>query len=285
LRRIGIHSAADGAEVHQNAPSDSSRPGPPDDAPSPVLAIVPWGLILEDFLAPNELTLDDFCDEFTGSWMFGYVDALHAMGIRSVIVCVSSGVDVVTRRVHRPTGADICLLPVPRVYRFLRRGMRSAHGRTVTAVFRGPHWGHLALWPLLFAAKELAPFVSMPARTLARELERDGCRVVLCQEYEFPRFDVCVTLGQLKDLAVFGTFQGGDYQRWRLERIVRPLTVRRAAGLIIPSAAEVERVRTRYRPRAIAQIPNPIDLDTWRPYDRSPVRREFGIPEQARVAA
>ncbi len=268
-----------------NALLGSSTPRPPDGIRTPVLAIVPWGLILEDFLVPNQLTLGDFCDEFTGSWMFGYIEALHAAGIRTMIVCVSSDVDVVTRRVHRPTGADICLRPVPRFYRLLRRCMRFPYGRTAATTFRGSRPMQLPLLPLLFAAKELAPFVSMPVRTLAAELQRDGCRVILCQEYEFPRFDVCVTLGRLRGLAVFATFQGGDYQRWRLERIVRPLTVRRAAGLIIPSAAEVERVRARYRPRAIARIPNPVDLDTWRPYDRAAARRALGIPESARVAA
>jgi glycosyltransferase involved in cell wall biosynthesis len=250
-----------------------------------VLAIVPWGLILEDFLIPNQLTLDDFCDEFTGSWMFGYVDALDAAGIRTLIVCVSSGVEVVTRRVHRPTGADICLLPVPPLYRLLRRGMRDPYGRTATATFRGPTPLQLLLLPVLFAAKELAPFVSMPTRTLSAELRRDACRVLLCQEYEFPRFDVCVTLGRLQGVAVFATFQGGDYQRWRLERIVRPFSVRRADGVIIASAAEVDRVKRRYRPRAIARIPNPVDLDTWQPYDRAPVRHELAIPDNAPLVA
>lgn len=259
--------------------------GPTPSRDKPVLAIVPWGLILEDFLIPNQLTLDDFCDKFTGSWMFGYVDALDAAGIKTLIVCVSSGVDVVTRRVHRPTGADICLLPVPPLYRLLRRGMRAPYARTATATFRGPTPLQLPLLPVLFAAKELAPFVSMPARTLAAELRRDGCRVVLCQEYEFPRFDVCVTLGRLKGVAVFATFQGGDYQRWRLERILRPLSVRWADGFIIASAAEVHRVKRRYRPRAIARIPNPVDLDTWKPYDRAPVRRELAIPDNAPVVA
>jgi starch synthase len=254
-------------------------------SPKPTVAIVPWGLVLEDFLRPNGLTLDDYCDQFTGSWVFGYVDALATAGVKTLIVCVSSGVEIVTRRVHRPTGANICLLPVPRLYRLLRRGMRSPYGRTVRATFRGPTLAKLALLPLLFAAKEVAPFVSMPVRRLAAELQRDGCGVLLCQEYEFPRFDVCVALGRLRGLAVFGIFQGGDYQRWRLERILRPLTVREAAGLIVAPATEIERVRVRYRPRAVAQIPNPVDTAVWRPYDREQARKALGIAPSVPVAA
>jgi glycosyltransferase involved in cell wall biosynthesis len=254
-------------------------------AQRPIVALVAWGLIFEDFLRPNHLTLDAFCDEFTGSWMFGYVEALRAAGIETMIVCVSSGVDVVTRRVHGPTGATICLLPVPRPYRLLRAAMRSPHGRTVTTTFKGPRAAHLALLPLLFVLKELAPFISMSPRPFAALLKREGCRVVLCQEYEFPRFDVCVLLSRLMDVRVFATFQGGDYQRWRIERFVRPVTVRRADGLIIAPAAERVRVRTRYGERRVAPIPNPVDLGTWRRHDRAEARRTLGISEAARVAA
>lgn len=254
-------------------------------AERPVVALVAWGLIFEDFLRPNHLTLDAFCDEFTGSWMFGYVEALRAAGVETMIVCVSSGVDVVTRRLHGPTGATICLLPVPRLYRLLRLAMRSPHGRTVAQTFKGPKAAHVVFMPLLFVLKELAPFISMPPRAFARQLKREGCRVVLCQEYEFPRFDVCVLLSRLMDVRVFATFQGGDYQRWRIERFVRPISIRRADGLIIAPVAERERVRTRYGKRRVAAIPNPIDLATWRRHDRASVRHELGISDAARVAA
>jgi starch synthase len=249
------------------------------------VAIIPWGLILEDFLHPNGLTLDDFCDGFTGSWIFGYVDALRTAGVDSVIVAVSSGVDDVTWRVHSPTGATIVLLPVPRTYRALRKTMRSPHGRTARATFRGPRAVKLPLLPLLFLLKELAPYLATPLRKLAGVLELEACRTVLCQEYEFPRFDICVGLGRVKRIPVFASFQGGDYQRWKIEGLVRPLTVRAAAGLIIPSQTEVTRVETRYRPRAVARIPNPVDLGVWRPYERAHARTELGIPETAPVAA
>jgi glycosyltransferase involved in cell wall biosynthesis len=249
------------------------------------VALVTWGLILEDFLRPNHLTLDAFCDEFTGSWMFGYVEALRAVGVETMIVCVSSGVDVVTRRVHGPTGATICILPAARPYRLLRTAMRSPHGRTVATTFRGPRAAHLVLFPVLFLLKELSPFFSMPLRMFAEQVKREGCRVVICQEYEYPRFDVCVLLSRFMNVRVFATFQGGDYQRWRVERFIRPITVRRAGGLIIAPASERDRVRTRYGKQRVAPIPNPIDLTTWRRHDRAAVRSALGISDAARVAA
>jgi glycosyltransferase involved in cell wall biosynthesis len=250
-----------------------------------VVAILLWGLLIEDFLTPNRLTLDEFCDDFIGSWVFGYADALRTAGVETVIVAVSSSVAAASARRHRATGTEIVLLPPPRLYRILRRAMRAPQARTASATFRGPRVLQLPLLPLLWLAKELAPYVSMPARTLGEELQRRSCSVLLCQEYEFPRFDVCVALARMRHLRVFGVFQGGDYQRWRLERVIRPFAISRADGLIIPSAAEVARVRRRYRPRTIARIPNPVDVDVWRAGERRPVRRELGIADDALVAA
>jgi len=250
-----------------------------------VLALLPWGLVLEDFLVPNRLSLDDFCNDFTGSWMFGYATALRTAGVDTVIVCVSAGVDAVAHRIHGPTGTPVCVLPVPRPYRLLRSRMQFPYARAVAGVFGGPPPLRRALYPLLVAAKETAPFLATPVAALARELRRYGCDAVLCQEYEFPRFDVCVALGRLLGLPVYASFQGGDYQRWRLERLLRPLSVRAAAGLVVAPRAEVERVRERYRPRRVARIPNPVDLELWRPQDRAAARRALGFPEEARVAA
>jgi glycosyltransferase involved in cell wall biosynthesis len=249
------------------------------------VAIIPWGLVIEDFLTPNRLTLEDFCDEFTGSWVFGYAKALRSVGLRPIIVCVSSSVETVGWRTHLPTGTEICLLPVPRTYRILRRAMSAPYGRSVWSTFRGPRAMHVVLFPLLSAAKELAPFLATPVRKLRRELRRASCGVLLCQEYEFPRFDTCVGLSRLSSIRVFGVFQGGDYQRWRLERIVRPRTIPRAAGLIIPSTTEIERVRRLYAVPPIEQISNPIDLDVWKPSAGERGRSALDIPDRAPVVA
>lgn len=252
----------------------------------PVVALVPWGLAIEDFLVPNGLSLDDFCGAFTGSWIFGAADALSTADIEAVIVCVSSEVETVTRRVHGATGARMSLLPLPRASRIARRKI-APYARTVAQAFGGPRLTRLLLYPVLFAAKEAAPYTATPIRALAKELDHYGCAALLCQEYEFPRFDVCVAVGRITHVPTFGSFQGGDYQRWRLERILRPLAIRFADGFVVASGAETERLRRRYgvEARRIARIPNAVDTEKWRPSNRAAVRRELHLTADALVVA
>jgi len=250
------------------------------------VAIIPWGLVIEDFLIPSGLTLDEFCSVFTGSWMFGAVEALRSASAEAVIICVSSGVESVARRVHGPTGARMSLLPMPRLARVTRRKI-APYARTVTQAFGGPPVTRGVLYPFLFAAKEAAPYLATPLRALAREFDHYGCDAILCQEYEFPRFDVCVALGKLRHIPTFASFQGGDYQRWRLERVLRPLSMRLADGFVVASGVEAERVRTRYGvpERRIARIPNAVDIERWQPSDRGASREELGLSAEARVVA
>ena len=86
---------------------------------------------------------------------------------------------------------------------------------------------------------------------------------------------------------MFATFQGGDFQASRYERLVRPTSLARAAGFVIAAAGERERVRERYgiAPTASRPIPNPIDLDLWFPDDRLAARAALGLPADAVLVA
>jgi starch synthase len=140
---------------------------------------------------------------------------------------------------------------------------------------------------LLFAVlKDLAPYLATPLGLLARELRREGCEAILCQEYEHARFDMCVVMGQLMRLPVFATFQGGDTQLSHFERPLRPLAMRTCAGLIVAAHSEAQRVRAHYgvSPAKVAQIYNPIDVALWRAGDRDEARAALDIPMSARVA-
>jgi glycosyltransferase involved in cell wall biosynthesis len=250
----------------------------------PSLALLPWGLLIEDFLTPNRLSLADFCESFVGSWMFGYVEALQTSGVDTVIACVSGEVRATSYVTHRPTGARILLMPAPPAYRLLRRRMSNPYGRSTAGTFgKTP----AAARPILATAKEAAPYLATPLVRLFRELRRLGCGAVLCQEYEFPRFDGVVALGRLLRIPVFASFQGGDYQRWAVERLLRPASVRAASGLIIPGARERRRVRSCYgvAPERIAAIPNPIDTAIWKRTDRAAAREAVGLPQDAEVVA
>lgn len=246
------------------------------------VALLPWGDLIEDFLDGIDISLEAFCTEMSGGWLFGYVEALRSTGIRTVVFCVSGRVSTVTRYRNGPTGAEFCILPATATYLRIRRRMQDPYGASVAEVF-GPRKRGRKLYGGLRA---LAPYLATPVPLLMRELRRAGCDAVLCQEYEYPRFDVCVLAGKLLRLPVFATFQGGDRHRSRLEGLLRPYTVRTCAGLIIGPEREIRRVRSRYglTGERIANIANPLDVHAWKNQGRMQSRAELGISESTRVA-
>jgi glycosyltransferase involved in cell wall biosynthesis len=241
----------------------------------PTVAIVPWGDVFHDFLDRLGVSLEEFRDEFTGSWMFGYAAALRTADVRTVIVCPTTRARSALHTVHAPTGAGLVFLPAPRLFEALR--VRALQGRLGTR--RDPPNVARAV------AAHVAPYLGTPPVALATALRRERCTSILCQEYEDPRFDVCVAVGRALRIPVFATFQGADYRLSKLERMSRPLAVRACAGLVVGAAAEAERVLTRYRlpPAKLARVPNPIDVAVWRPDDRSRARAALGLPETAKV--
>lgn len=251
----------------------------------PTIAILPWGNVLEDFLTPLGVTLDDFRDEFMGSWVFGYATAMQRAGLRPVLFYTSAQVSTVSRFHHRPTGATICLLPVPRIYRWLQRWVVYPYGQTVHEMFGETHGTRRLLTPVLALVQLLLLYLTTPPVRLAQELRRENCVALLCQEYEYPRFDLCVLLGKLLRLPVVAVFQGGNYHHSRLEHLIRPLAIRSGASLIIADENERARVLRRYavEPRRITQIANPVNLLNWSRSDQSLARTVFGIPGSAKV--
>jgi len=259
------------------------------------LAIVPWGDLIEDFLDGIGVSLTEFAEEMTGGWLFGYVDALKREGVECVLFCFSAHVREPTLLTHRATGARICVLPAPARYRRLRRRMLNPYGWSLKDTF-----GQVTRYRKLYSAvRHLAPYLATPVLSFAVQLRKMGCDAILCQEYESPRFDLCVAVGSILRLPVFATFQGGRWQLSRLERYVRPAALGRSAGLIIGSAEEADRVRERYRiPEwKIARLPNPLvqpievgrvelrqielglaDSEASRTTPVEDVAKEFGLP-------
>jgi glycosyltransferase involved in cell wall biosynthesis len=250
--------------------------------PQPTIALLHWGDLIEDFLDTIGVSFEAFCKEMTGGWLFGYIEALKLVGVRTVLFCISARVTEPIRYTHEPTGATICVLPAPRIYQVIRRPMLNPYGWTVKDVFGDVHGVRRRLFAVL---KDVAPYLATPLVGLARELRREGCQAILCQEYEYARFDACVLLGQLMRLPVFATFQGGDFQLSRWERPLRPLTLHACAGLIVATQTEMQRVQSHYGvPSAkLARIFNPMDVANWHGMDRSEARAALGIPLDAQV--
>jgi glycosyltransferase involved in cell wall biosynthesis len=258
----------------------------PDDR-DPVVALVDFSQLVEDYLDNIGVTLDAFLDETTGGWMFGYIAALRTAGVRTVLCLVSARVRAPERRRHAATGAAVWVLPAPRAYRLARRHVLNPYAGTVLEAC-----GHVrgARRALCAALLELSPYLSTPLGHLARVLRRERCRAVLCQDYEHGRLDACLLLARALGLPLFATFQGGDRSARRLERLVRGPALRACDGLVVGAGREAARVAARYRVPAdrIARVFNPLELDDWHPpgaTQGAAAREALGIPARARVAA
>jgi hypothetical protein len=235
-------------------------------APRHAVALLPAGDRFEDFFDKIGVTLETFRRDQTGGWLFNYVEALRRAGLDTVLVFTSARVRSVQRFVHEPTGCPVSVLPSP----VLHRKIRAARWRFA---------------PRSRLMRSLEAYLATSPRALSRELKNQGCEVILCQEYESARFDVCVILGRMKGRAVFATYQGAQHGHSRLETPLRRLAMRWCDGVIVGSATERERVRRRYRlpERKVASIPNPLDVQRWKPLDRREARRAAGLPTDRRT--
>jgi glycosyltransferase involved in cell wall biosynthesis len=232
----------------------------------PSVALLPAGDRFEDFHAKIGVSRDAFLSRLTGGWLFNDIAALASAGVDTALYFGSAEVEQPVRSVHVPTGATVWFLPTPRIHRVVRRA--TAGIRTDGVV-----------------ARASASYVSIPMRTLARVIRKEGCDAILCQEYESERFDVAALLGRVLRLPVFAVYQGADRMQAGFERPMRRLALRSSAGVIVGASSEAERVRRVYglHEDRIARIPNPIDAKRWRPVDRDEARRTLGIPPDARV--
>jgi glycosyltransferase involved in cell wall biosynthesis len=251
------------------------------------VAVVDWSQLIEDYLDHIGVSFEAFCREMSGGWMFGYLSALRAAGVRATLFVVSARVRHTRRHNHLPTGATVVVLPAPRAYRFARRRVLNPYAETLEGAC-GEAAGLRRAW--LGALREVTPYLSTPPARLARALGRERCDAVLCQDYEHGRFDLCLAVGRLLGLPVFATFQGGDRSLGKIERLARGFALRRADGFVTGDAREAERLRRQYGVRAerIARVFNPLDLADWpRPTDdeRAAARSALDIPSGASVVA
>ena len=258
----------------------------------PKIALLHCYDLIDDFLDSIHISFDTFCKEFVGSWMFGYINALKQVGVETVLFCISVRVTEPSRYLHEPTGATICVLPASkayRTYRTIRRKLLRTYGATEGQTFKdilsSNNTHRSVLSRLKDSVRSVGSYLSTPLDLLANELKQEGCQAILCQEYEFARFDTCGILGKRIGVPIFATFQGGNETQSFLEYPLRRLAFHLCQGVIIATQTEIDRVRQHYRvPNAkIARIFNPIDITSWQRCDRTQARESLGIPLDARV--
>jgi starch synthase len=250
----------------------------------PTIAILPWGNVFEDYLKQVGHTLETFSQEGVGGWLLGYIEALKLAGVQTTLFRISENAEGTKRIILNKTLTNTIIVPVPKIYSLISRKMSNPYGWTVKDTFGDFRGFRYHLYAIL---RDLAPYFANPLRILAREIRREGCSLILCQEYEYARFDMCVLLGWLLRIPVFATFQGGNFQISRLERPIRPFTINACSGLIVPTKDEENRlIRTYKLPSAkIARIFNPIDIRAWYEGDKIAARTKLGIPIGAKVVA
>lgn len=268
--------------------SQLSRP-----SEEPTIALLHCYDLIDDFLDSIHLDFETFCKEFIGSWMFGYIKALKQAGVRTVLFCISARLTETTRYLHKPTGTTICVLPTGQAYRkyriFRNKAIRiygGNEGQSFKNIQDSNNVRRSLLTKLKDVFKSVGTYLSTPVDLLVQAIKQEDCRAIVCQEYEFARFDTCVLLGKRIGIPVFATFQGGNQTQSFLESPFRHLAFRFCEGIIIATQTEIERVRKCYQlPSAkIARIFNPIDSASWQRCDRTHARESIGIPLDARVA-
>lgn len=247
--------------------------------------------LIDEVVAGMNITFQDYCENFVGSFMFNYIKALQTAGVHLVLFCVTTQVNEATRFEHLPTGATICALPPRKIYRaylVFKAGSLKAYGAETGQAFkdvedRNP-FRRESLRRIKDLVKSAGTYLATPTELLAQEIQRENCRALLCQEYEYARFDDCVAMGTKINLPVYACFQGLDRTQSILESRVRRRSLANCAGLIIASSREIERVKEKYQfPVAkIHQIFNPLSLP--KP-DNSPAitREELSISQSATV--
>jgi glycosyltransferase involved in cell wall biosynthesis len=240
------------------------------------VALFDWSQLIEDYLDNIGVSFDDFCSTMNGGWMFGYISALKTAGVSTILFCVSAAVSETTYFKHAPTGARICVLPAPKSYRRIRQRLVDPYGQTVEDAVGFVNTPQRLLWGTV---KLLAPYLSSPLVKLAREIRREKCDALICQDYEHGRFDLSVLLGRLIGIPVFATFQGGVRATNPAEARLRKTVIKVCDGLITGAANEAERLSKDYGvvgPK-LGLIPNPIDTSEWQPQDKVTARASLKI--------
>lgn len=265
----------------------------------PTIALFPCCDLFEDFFDTIGVSVETYCKELTGGWQFNYIESLKLVGVRTVVVFFSARVTQPTRYTHIPTDTLICLLPPSKPYLLFRTILRqmkawkkrpqktldsNANNQSLDkSGSQASRYSKLSV--LKSGVGSFGTYISVPLGLLAQELRREGCCAILCQDYEYARFDVAVLLGKMMHLPVFATFQGGDKIPSPFEYPFRWLSLRASKGLIVAPQVERERLQAEYgiSSAKIVRIFNPMDTTNWYAIDRNEARAKLNIPVDAQV--
>jgi glycosyltransferase involved in cell wall biosynthesis len=283
---------------HSTVHSDELSAG--NGLTQPTIALLPCCDLFEDFFDTIGVSIETYCKELTGGWQFNYIESLKLVGVQTVVIFFSARVTEITRFIHIPTNTLICILPPSQPYRLFRAMLRqmkvwlkflkktpdhNANIHTDPSSSDGLDSWTSKLSVLKSGVGSFGSYILTPLGQLAKELRHHDCSAILCQDYEYARFDVAVLLGKILKIPVFATFQGGDKLPSPFEYPFRWLSLRACQGLIVAPQLERDRLQADYRlpPAQIHRIFNPMDTANWDAIDRNEARVKLGIPADARM--
>lgn len=246
----------------------------------PTVALIPaGGELWEDFLDTIGVELSDFCAEGPGGWMLGYLQALNHVGVRTLLLFVSARFDGPKRYRDPQIGNEIVVLPTPTLYRCLRNQLPTYRNLMMVGA------GHGAVKRAAAVAGSAWSYFSTPMSSIEAEFRRQEVEAILCQEYEYFRFNQMCALGRRMKVPVFASFQGADKDHNLLARRRKLHSIQDAAALFIGPSGEAARVASAYNVKPkIRRVFNPVDLESWHSGGRDEGRRKLGIRERDRVA-
>jgi glycosyltransferase involved in cell wall biosynthesis len=250
------------------------------------------GILLDEgfdgWLMTLNVSLEMFIEQMMGSWVFNYAQALQEVGVKPVLYCVSKHMTMPTRMIHGPTGVTIVMVPSPPIHRLLNRlrdWCSQQHANSAGEDGAATCTRTLRRRIKSYASRVKA-YAATPLFMLFRELRRDGCCSLLVQDYESPRFELCVLMGKLSRVPVFGTFTCGFIDNGCNPSVIRGMAIRHCAGLVIGGRSEAERVKRQYRmvEKRISLIYSSVDSSVFYPISREMARASLGIAPETKLA-
>ena len=116
------------------------------------------------------------------------------------------------------------------------------YGQTVTADVRGHSRSATASSLLHASPRSSRCYIATLPFALLRASEREHCAALVCQEYESPRFDVCVLLGPADETAGVWLLSGRQLPPQRRGRVRPPSLHAGFRGIIAGARHEARRV-------------------------------------------
>ncbi len=222
----------------------------------PLIAFFDSADVFEDFYPHYNVGQKEFATRWANAGCHAFLSIIQRE-IGEVTWYVSSLAPEIEATHHEVVGCQVKMLPSSTLHRWLWKAFYLPR-----AAWR---W-QTAYRAFATMASYLAP-VSWP---LLKSLRRDQPDFLFVEGYASGRFDVLLLAARLLGIPLIGWHAGGEPSEY-LGGTIRRFTIPRADRLIVSGQDELEMLTHRYHvpPIRLSLILTPIDIDVYRPLDRT----------------